>query len=243
MDYSKIDVVYILGGIPHWKDQELLYSLRSLEQHVKNVRNVILVGRKPSFLNDTIIHIPHVDAYTNKARNIMAKVYRACQDRRFSPEILFLNDDYFFFKDIDAATYPYVYKCDLEHSIKINQNDYGIHVKSTYNALWNRQLPTKNFDTHKPIRFNRVKLREVCDAYDWSKITHGFILKSLYCNTLKIEGSFLLDNKINHPHLKTRWHQIALQVPDMVSIGDMALNSGFKEFLQERFPNKSKFEI
>lgn len=235
-----IDVVYIVGGTALWKDNELLYSLRSLEKHVTGVNRIVVVGRKPEFLNESVIHIPCSDTSDNKAINIKNKVYKACKDNSLTKEILFMNDDYFFVGDVDARTYPYLYKCDLKHTIELMHNNYRKHCEVTLNALKLRDLPTLNFDTHKPIRYDRKKLVEIVDSYTWLNLKWGFVLKSLYCNSLKIEGQFQADNKINHPHFN--WEKVIETVPDLFSIGDLSINKYFKRFLAEKYPNKSKYE-
>lgn len=235
-----IDVVYIVGGDKLWHDNELLYSLRSLEQYLKNVRHVVIVGRKPDFLNDNVIHIPCDDTSDNKAINIMRKVYKACKDKSLTEEILFMNDDFFFVQNVEATTYPYLYKCDLLYTIKTAGNNYAKHCETTLNALKMRDLATKNFDIHKPIRYNRQKLCEVVDSYTWQNLKWGFVLKSLYCNSLKIHGEMRPDNKISHPHLN--WEKVLETVPDLFSIGDLSLNKYFKRYIAKRYPNKSKYE-
>lgn len=237
-----IDVVYILGGTPAWKDMELLYSLRSLERHMQYLRNVFLIGRKPTFLNDKIIHIPHEDIYTNKARNIMSKVYRACNDVRVSKDFVFLNDDYFFTNTFNPLIYPYFYKCDLSHTVKINGNEYGKHISHTVEVLKLRGHALKNFDTHKPIVFNKAKLKDVVDSYIWDK-PYGYTLKSLYCNSLGIEGQFKEDLKISHTALKEQWYKLVTKSNDMFSIGDPAVNVSLKNFLAEYYAERSQYEI
>ena len=236
-----MDLVYILGKGSNWQDNELRYSLRSLQQHVKNVENVYLIGQKPPFLNDKIIHIPHNDIYKNKAQNIMAKVYRACIDKRISNNFMFWNDDYFALEDFEIDNYPYYYKCDLEHSIMINMGEYRNHCDATLKYLKSQNLPFKNFDTHYPIIYNRFKMTKMIKSCDWN-IPFGYILRSMYCNFYKIEGEFKLDCKGNTqlpaPHIP-----IQHKGKHFFSIGDNALNHAMKNYLAVRYPNKSKFEL
>lgn len=242
-----IDVVYIIGNGSAWQDNELRYSLRSMEKHLKNYSRLIIVGELPAFINpETVEFIPVVEQHQlNKAKNIMYKVYTACDPKyNFTDNILVLNDDYFFVYDVDGLNVPYYHKCDLLHTIKINGvNEYRNYVEATVKVLQARNLPIKNFDVHKPIVYNKTKLRTVCLSYDWMQ-SYGYILRSLYCNTLGIEGTFQLDCKINHPHLKTMWEKIVkTKTKDVISIGDMSLNKEFKRYLEELYPHKSKYEL
>lgn len=236
-----MDLVYILGKGSNWQDNELKYSLRSVEKHVKDIHNIYLIGQKPNFLNDNIIHVPHNDIFTNKARNIMAKVHRACIDKRISNDFMFWNDDYFAIENFSAKNYPYYYKCDLEHTCMINQGEYRNHCEATMKHLRAHGLPILNFDTHYPIIYNRVKMRKMIENYDWN-VQYGFILRSMYCNFYKIQGEFKLDCKGNTqlpaPHIP-----IQHKGKHFFSVGDNALNFAMKNYLEKLFPNKSYWEL
>jgi hypothetical protein len=237
-----MDIVYILGKGSIWQNNELRYSLRSLEKHVKVFDNVYVIGERPDFLSDKVIHIPFQDVYQNKARNIMEKVRRAALDDRIGKNFLLLNDDYFFTRDTDIREYPYYYKCKLEQTVQINAGtQYGKHIQETYKLLKSQEHPTLNFDTHKPIIYNKHQFKIVVNRANWN-VRFGYTLRSLYCNTLGIKGEFQKDSKVNHPHLKQIWRHIFSQ-SDVISIDDKAINQQFKEFMQETYPDKSKFEI
>lgn len=234
-----MDVVYI-NTKSMWKDNELRYSLRSVEKYLKGVRNVYVIGYKPLFLSDKAIHIPCEDIYNNKARNIMTKVLLAANTKEVSKDFMLLNDDYFFLKETDAKSYPYYWKCDLSKTIEIQKNEYQQHVIPTFKALIDKRLPTKNFDTHKPIIYNKKMFKEVVNQYLWDR-PYGFILRSIYCNTLGIEGIQKLDNKINHSHIPDTWKRITSGL-DCFSIGDQSANDYLLSFFNKEYPEKSIFE-
>jgi hypothetical protein len=236
-----MDLVYILGNGSNWQDNEIRYSLRSLETFVSGIDKVYLIGKKPNFLNDNIIHIPFNDIHTNKAKNIMAKVYRASLDQRISQDFMFWNDDYFALQPFEAANYPFYYKCELDHSLIINKGEYYKHVETTLKVLKSKGLPIKNFDTHYPIIYNRDKMKQMIESYDWN-VQFGYILRSMYCNHYGIEGEFKLDCKSNVP-LPAPHIPIQHKDKHFLSIGDNALNFAMKNYLMNLYPNKSKFEL
>jgi len=234
-----MDIVYI-NQKNHYKNNELRYSLRSIERNISNYDNVFIVGYKPDFVSDNVIHIPADDKYNNRATNIMTKVLLAAENEKVSKDFMLLNDDYFIMKPMDCYTYPYYWKCDLAHTIQIQRNEYQQHVIPTYKALLDRKLPTKNFDTHKPIVYNKDLFQEIVSQYDWN-IPYGFILRSIYCNTLGIEGVEKLDDKINHSHIPDTWKRITANL-DCFSIGDQSANDYLWSFLNKEFPEPSKYE-
>lgn len=237
-----MDIVYILKkGGSHWQDNELRYSLRSLNQNVKDVRKVFVIGHKPAFLSDKVIHVPHEDIYMNKARNIMAKAKRAAEDTRISQNFMLWNDDYFAIHPFSAKDYPYYYKCDLEHTIRINHGEYKLHCEATLKTLKERELDYKNFDAHYPIIYNKAKLKSMISCFDWN-IPFGYILRSMYCNFYRIEGEFNLDCKTNSQMARPHIPKI-VESNHFMSIGDNALNAAFREYLEKKFPHPSQYEI
>lgn len=237
-----IDLVYILGKGSTWQDNEIRYSLRSLQKNVSDIGKVFIVGEKPKFLNDQIIHIPHKDIYPNKARNIMAKVYRASGDSRISDNFMFWNDDYFALQQFSALNYPHYYKCDLRHSSHINRGEYKLHCESTLKVLVENKLPYKNFDCHYPIIYNKEKMRAMIDSFNWD-VKHGYVLRSMYCNFYGMPGEFKLDCKNNTPLPTLGVLNKVINGNHFLSIGDNSLNSVMRNFLASQFPLKSKYEI
>lgn len=237
-----IDVVYILGNESKWQDKEILYSIRSVAANVHDLRKIFLVGKRPYFLNDKVIEIPYDDIYHNKARNIMAKIHRAASDHRITNNFLLLNDDYFILQPIKGAEYPYYYKSDLKESMEINRHnlEYFGHLQATYQVLKDIGRPTKNFDCHYPIVYNKAKFRKVCSEYNW-RVPAGYVMRSIYCNTLGIEGEMRKDCKVNHPHTKSSWERLN-EGMECLSIGDKSCNTSFENYLYSLFPAPSTYE-
>jgi hypothetical protein len=59
-------------------------------------------------------------------------------------------------------------------------------------------MPTKHFDGHWPIVYDKRKLKEVIEVQDWN-VPLGPTIRSMYCNTLGIEGELADDVKANAP--------------------------------------------
>jgi hypothetical protein len=235
-----IDVVYLLGKGSKWSDHEIRYSLRSLEKHGHDFRKVFVIGHKPDFLNEKIIHVPYQDVYSNRSRNIMAKIHWMAGDPRMTQEFMVLNDDYFFLQDFSCINYPYYYKCDLKQSVAIQQNEYTKYCLATLKVLTEAGLNTKNFDTHLPITYNKLKFRNMCAKYNWH-IPHGYIVRSMYCNHYGIEGVLREDVKISHPYNLKQLEAMNEHRP-MFSTGDNAMNNAMKTFIYHKYPKKSMYE-
>jgi len=69
-----IDVVYPLGSGSAWDNNELRYSLRSLENNLLDLGRVFVVGQRPPWLVEAV-HIPMEDTHRhNKDANLIDKV-------------------------------------------------------------------------------------------------------------------------------------------------------------------------
>lgn len=199
-----IDIVYVLGTGSKWSNNELRYSLRSVEKYLTGYRNIYIIGECPEWLTG-VLHVPMKDERPGnlvyKERNIMLKVLEACRQRELSKEFLFMNDDHFFLSGFNAGTYPNFFLENLPTAIKARgiKDQYCASMQNTLHALHKTKLYDLFFDVHYPIRYNKEKFMRVMDAYDW-QLPYGYIIKSLYANTAGLEGTPVeQDCKINGP--------------------------------------------
>ena len=236
------DIVYIYNhSCSKWRGQELKCSLRSLELYGKNYGNVYIVGDKAPYLNDRIIHIPMEDDETNtREKRICEKILRACRTEEISETFVMFNDDYFLLKEIDFSNLHYYYYNDLEKKAANRQkNDiYKKALQNTLIALLNEGHPIKHFDIHFPMYYNKEKFIEVMGQYFWG-VKGGYVIKSLYANTLRIEGLQRRDCKIYLSHDK---REIMDATKDVDLFSTENITRVMAEFLHKLYPNKSSYE-
>jgi hypothetical protein len=227
-------IVIPLGSGSRHGNRELLYALRSFEKHLKGISNVVIVGECPEFLQN-IIHIPFKDL-SHKQANIRSKILAACDDDRVSEDFCFLNDDVFLLQDLDINSIPYWYSGDLS-----TYKEEG--TKALIEELGWRELPTKRFDLHQPITYNKQKFIEAVSGFH-----DRCLIKSTYCNYWKIEGEPIVDIKVRHPH-SYQWicenlpGRIYFSVGENKEVSADGLNPSMWKFLDKQFPNKSKYEV
>lgn len=218
---------YILGKEKNY--EELRFSLRSAEKHLQ-FDGVFLVGERPDWLKNVDYIENHPDGC--KANRIMQNLKLLC---KLDEDFIFVNDDYFFLKPL---TIGYYHKGEIrEHMEVIKTGDYYRHLLATECALKKKGFDTKHFDVHYPIVYNAKKLLEVIDMYDWN-IPDGYTMKSLYCNTLGIEGSYKEDCKA---YKKENW-PLWTRGKEMFSTSDTNFDKECQKFLLNLYPEPSKFE-
>lgn len=250
---NKIDIVIPFRNSEVWQNNELKYTLRSIEKHLKNYRNIYLIGKCPDFLNSVsndsedkkvienrIIHQRFGDT-SYRTDNIKNKILEACRIPELSDNFLYTNDDIFFLKDVDAINYPYYYDANIINTIKgRTQDTYKTSLENTYKVFYRNELPVKHFDIHFPIIYNKQKFVEIITKNNWN-LRYGFVIKSLYCNSLKIEGELNIDCKIRKPLTMMELTGLTLH-KDVFSIDDEAINDAMMNKLKKLYPNKSKYE-
>lgn len=226
-----IDIVYpIRKGGSRWADNELRYSLRSIEKHLINFRNVYIIGHKPDFLQN-VIHIEANDTEIVPDKNILNKILKACKQPEISQQFLFFNDDHFLLSDFRADEFPYFYCSTLRQYVRKRADNYGVRSRNTMNYLESKGLPGKHFDIHFPILYDKSKFKEIFS--DLPPKQHGYIIKSLYANALKIQGTETKDCKSQEPPPK-EFLCFSTHPRPMTKI---------EQWLAERFPEKCIFEV
>lgn len=140
---------------------------------------------------------------------------------------IFGNDDHFLLQPLHEL--PYYYEGRLD-KFKGGSETFMRYVSNT-----TRLYPDgKYFDVHTPM---------VIESENFKKLsyTSDTILKSVYCNSLDIEGVPYKDCKINH-HLRREEIEKYLAGKIMFSVGDNGLSNDMRKYLFELFPEKSKWE-
>lgn len=243
------DVLYVLGTGSSWNNNEIRFSLRSIEKYGLNVGKIFIAGELPDFLSDQVIHIPCPDIYipsVNADGNIAHKVITACADSRLSENFLFINDDHILLKTIDLKQFPAFHKGDMNTFPESywSQNYWRSRLKATRDTLNRKGLTAFHFDCHAPIILNKSRFPEVISQF---KIGDGIglTMKSLYGNSVYCTSSSVLttEKKTIFTHYTGEQIDMLLQDCSFTSFNDAGLNFPLKKWLYERFPDPGPLEI
>lgn len=234
-----MDAVYTIGYGSTWQDRELLFSLRAISEFLPDVERIVIVGQCPAWLRG-VDHLPAGDPHKCKERNIMEKLLRAC--RHLDRPFLFLNDDHFALRPQRADQLPNWCGGDVG-SIGARLRP-GSHYRqsmlNTAQVLRERGLHTFNFDIHTPIVYDPAEFPRVMATYDWS-VERGYVVKSLYANTLALPRTHLGDLKLTQSHTFEQLVQLLRPRP-WFSIGPAALTPELQEFFTAMYPTPSRWE-
>ncbi len=235
---GKYDIVYCLKETP--KNEELRYSLRSVEENLK-YRNVVFYGGCPVDLKpDRSVRIAQNEPTKwERVRNLLINI---CNDDKLTEDFWLFNDDFYILKPMPEDMPPQYNGTLYEHIIHVEGRHgnsptiYTQRLRHLVNTLEKNDYDCLNYAVHKPILYNRKKLKEVLE-----KFPDEPMVRALYGNYWKIGGFNNRDMKIqllDYPHIdriRKNW--------DFLSTSDKSFNFGnIGEFIRERFKNKSRFE-
>lgn len=236
---EKIDLVYILGDGSKWANNEIRYSLRSVEKHFKNAGKVFIVGKCPGFINKAEAeHIPCDDPFNHKLKNAIWKIRMACLTKKIGDPFLLMNDDFFFMRrTFDIQTY---HKGLLETAEKRHETHGGYYYKAIKNTLeildeFGMEKPM-NYDVHYPLVLEKAKFKKATDQIDFGVV--GYLFRSFYGNYYKIGGKYRKDVKVYS------WaEKKSLESMDFLSIDNaVAKDLKFQKWIDRKFPDRSKYE-
>jgi len=241
-----IDVVYVLGTGSNWNNNEIRFSLRSVEKNLKGVRKIWIIGEKPDWIRN-INHIQHPDEIgpNNADGNIIRKVLRACREESLTENFLFINDDHLIMKPMTASEIPPYHKGNMLNFPKeyFEETFWRLRLWRTRNILHQKGFKALHFDCHVPLVMNKNRFPEVMAMFDYEKAT-GYTMKSLYGNVVYPDAPRLNGEKatVFKPYVIEDLI-IRVRNKSFVSFNDDGLRPPLKIWLYDTFLKPSKYEI
>ena len=241
-----MDVVYALGSGSCWQNNELRYSLRSIEENILNLGNVYVVGICPEWLGN-VIHIPAQDPFNhNKDGNIISKVLKECSREELTKNFLFMNDDYVILNKVIIEDMKgwYINMMDQYKDCWYEKNAWNKAVKRTMDYLKSKNLPLYHYDgAHCPQLYNKYTFQKVMNMVGWNGES-CYTISNLYLNVTGAEPGNVIRIKATFQDEIHNMDIIKKKCANAIfmSYNNSGLTDELKVFLQETFPDKSKYE-
>jgi len=249
-----MDLLYTLGSGSQWSNNEIRFSIRSAIKNLHGLRDIYIVGEKPTFLQyntqingHTIFHIPFPDVYGQKNAdgNIIEKIVHASSIQALSDDFIFINDDNYFIKPITTQNVTPFHKGNMNH---INPNTYnsvwGKRLGRTRLALSNQGITPLHFDHHAPFPMKKSAVAETYAQFPDYKTDIGLTVKSIY-GSIHYADAPVMD-------VEKRMFRETFSLSDIHKLtanslylahNDAGLTSAMKYFLFSLFPDPSPFEL
>jgi len=235
---EKIDLVYILGNGSRWSDNEIRFSLRSVEKYF-NYRHIFIIGEKPEWMTG-VIHIKADDSERNKLLNARKKYMIACNDKRISKKFVLMNDDFFLLKPIEQI--ENWSRGTIQEMIEKHPTKGGYYYKSLVDTK-NRMNAIGisdpiDFEIHGPMVFDKEKVLTTIGVMGMDK---PFSIRSCYGNIAHLEPKKIMDFKAMNIA------EFAYQMKfdrEVLSISDgMVAEDDFRVWIERKYKNPSCFEM
>lgn len=247
-DDVKIDVVYTLGDGSKWEDNELRYSLRSLEKYFEDIGDVWIVGAKPPWLQN-INHIPFPHNYrSNKDANLISAMIRVCLEKELSTNFVFMNDDQCLLSPMKKEDFKPYYIRDLSKTVEWEETRWQRRLKRTFEKLQSENKPGYHLDAHIPDMYDKTKCPEVMLNYDYGT-DNGYTINTLYLNNCLKESELdpaLQVNSVRAAFGKSLDDESAIRDimtgKKFLMYNDVGLTPSLKKIMVDLFPIPSKFE-
>lgn len=241
-----MDILYVVGTGSKWNNNELRYSLRSIDKNGVNVGRIFIATETlPKFINpEAVVHICIRDLGKIKHRNIMDKIECVMNYSDIADDFLLSSDDHFYIRETDFDRYPLYHKGEIQE--RDENAEYWLSMRDTKHLLQQHGLTTYSTNPHCNTHFSRPMFMEHSALMKEGKqLRYGAEVNCLMGNLMiaaGVEPVCYNDIKINS--FKNR-EGLLRQLGDThcFSIYDSALNYGIKEYLREMFPNKSRWEV
>ena len=242
------DVLYVLGKGSIWHDNEIKYSLRSLQLNGRNYGRIfIAAARLPDFIDPKKVTLVPCNDDPNKNGwlNVFNKVVKVLRTTDISSKFVFMMDDVFLTKTSDFLNYPYFVKGELKP-------DYGSPKKwlvskaKTYHLLAKKNLPALDFDLHAPIVYDKKLYLE--SAAEIQACVNDNIFpqpRSYYCNRFNVAWVRAEDLKLKRRHLPNGRASVKQAIGNLpfFSVSDEGLVLGAAKYLKDWLKNPSYWEV
>lgn len=235
---NQINVLYILGNGSLYGNNELRFSLRSLDKFGKNVGRVFITGDCPDFVDkEKITFLPELDI-GKPMINHWWKVDQTFRKTDIGDRALLMYDDIFFCKPVNLAKYPWRWK----ELLPPDRQD-GEYRQCLYNAtrwLQAHNCPCLNYENHIPCIYEKEKFLSMESDYNELKLYDSpMAVRSVYANRFGIDGEHQEDLKI----MATVANLEKLIVDrDCFSIASDCYEGPVEEWLKKTFPERSRWE-
>jgi hypothetical protein len=216
-----MDILYYIGSGSRHNNDELRYSLRSLDAHCKDVDKVWIVGNKPRFLvNCEYVWVEDIKGEWWKNAFLKTK---AAIDAGISKDFLLMNDDFFMLKDFTAKDYPCYHKGDIPET---STSKYYDVICNTRKVLEREGYPFKHYGVHCPMVINGENYLTLEKYYN-EPVSARCLYGNIFCKGIKTT-----DNKSQ---------ELKNAKSKCFSSKEFAQEGVFEE-LNKLFPNPSRWE-
>ena len=232
MDTAELDIIYFVKDKP--RNEELRYSLRSVDANMPHKRVWIFGGCPPNIVPDVRVRVDQVGKTKwDRVRNMYRMV---CENKEITDNFIMFHDD-FFVMEPTGHIIP-LYRCTLDEHIKILEP----HGPTAYSKLLRgcrdviKDDVALSYEVHTPFIFNKELLLNVLNAFP-----DHHAIRSIYGNLYYADQSErsndvkIFDSKPTFDYKNSRF----LSTDDPI----VNINNDIWRWLRKQLSRISRFEV
>lgn len=258
MANKRVDFVYFHIEGPH-NSLELQYALRSIEKYFDNDNYAIhIIGEKPNWLNEEAVNFIPVKRISGVDYTVYFDVINkfriACNHPDIGNNFFRMMDDIFFINPIQLADLNLLLAQEDFALRNFNERKFNASgkwstlMKATLNTLRQNGYPEYSYAHHLPQKFNKTNLFRMFDKF---RIPENlYLIGTLYnnCYLRRKPDHLLLPSGAG---IKLGLYTSNYTLDDLhrlrkenlfMNHSVNAFTNEVKQFLEQLFPEKSKFE-
>jgi hypothetical protein len=224
-------------------NEELKYSIRSIEKYFKEPFELWILGELPNWINTH--KIKHISSYNKNFKQVnKCRLFDIAHHLPEDEDIIWMNDDIFLLSDIDTNKLKTQwYLEDLKKAKSRKGNNWTKKLFITSDFLESINCTTYNFECHIPTIYNIHKLLLTFERFEELDV---WIMNTAYFNYNNLTDNLkdVNDVKIGRYNSK-KDDPLPNNIDDFLFLNfdDNGLTEEIKEFIKNKFPEKSRFEI
>lgn len=231
---------------------ELLMTLRSIAKNFHEDFQVVIIGDRPDWISDDVIHIDAPCVSKNPQVDVINKIKMAIADERVSDSFIWTNDDIYFVSPVMLSDIQFLTAHGVLEKTEPAKTKYQANKNRTIDLLKSFNLSNFNYSTHTPFFFEKIKLVELFETFDELQSEDvGLLISSLYYNFHFKNYSPLIIDNINGNYML----RLISQNPDpkvfakyvagkkFLNNSENGYNKILIDYLNKNFPEKSRFEV
>lgn len=223
-------------------NEQLKWSLRSVNKFAPEYGNVWVVGGRPDFLSNEIKSIRTTQTKTS-IENVGKNIIAVCKNEGVAENFILMNDDFVLTRKIDEWDLRSLSKGRLQDQYDMyykTQPMYANAINNTIELLgmiFPGMRTFENYGLHLPFVINKKRYMEIIESPFIDNYIHDkkqIMWRSLYGNMNCIDAEHVNDVKLYEDGIpNTEW----ISLPHDYS-GFKTLN----EWLKNNMPEKCKYE-
>ena len=234
-----MNYAYPLGTGTVDNNIELRISLRSVEKFDPDC-NVVVVGERPSWANDNLVHIPCPDINKhNNDGNMINKVLKVCDF--WEDDFVRMSDDQVVMNTPNFTPYWDGRLSDMAHG---NPDDatWFKRIHATSRFLLKNNFTDHFFDLHCPVRINATQYGDTMNKLDKYYLFYdrGYLINSIYFNMIGLNQGVGAKHVVR---LRTElFDPEYIERFTFLNYKNRSFTKQLRKYLLSKFDKPSKFE-